>query len=215
MKEIYILGSGGLAKEVCFLLQDLNRKEAHYLIKGFVDVTGGQIRKVGGEEFQVYEEQEVLDKTESSAVHFAIGVGNPALIETLVKRFSKFVFPNLIHPGAVGDWSEIQMGQGNIITAGCVLTTNIQFGNFNFINLNCTIGHDTKINSFNVVNPGVNISGGVEIADGCLIGTGGTILQYCKIGHHSILGAGGVLTKDLPPKSLAVGVPAKVIKELT
>lgn len=40
------------------------------------------------------------------------------------------------------------------------------------------------------------------------IGTGGTV------GYHSVIGAGSVVTKDIPPKSVAVGNPAKVINRL-
>lgn len=52
----------------------------------------------------------------------------------------------------------------------------------------------------------------VKIKDNCQIGTNAIILPGVTIGRSSIIGAGAVVTKDIPEKSFAVGVPAKVIK---
>jgi acetyltransferase-like isoleucine patch superfamily enzyme len=52
----------------------------------------------------------------------------------------------------------------------------------------CVIGHDVWIGHAAIIMPGVNI------------------------GHGAIIGSGAVVTKDIPPYAIAVGVPAKVIK---
>ncbi|NJL49063.1 MAG: acyltransferase [Leptolyngbyaceae cyanobacterium SM2_5_2] len=54
---------------------------------------------------------------------------------------------------------------------------------------------------------------GIVIEDDCWIGAGTKILDGVSIGQGSVVGAGSVVTKDLPPYSVAVGVPAKVIKK--
>ncbi|AFY55940.1 acetyltransferase (isoleucine patch superfamily) [Rivularia sp. PCC 7116] len=53
---------------------------------------------------------------------------------------------------------------------------------------------------------------GIHIEDKCWIGTGVRILDGVTIGRGSVIGAGSVVTKNIPPGSIAVGVPAKVIK---
>lgn len=55
-------------------------------------------------------------------------------------------------------------------------------------------------------------SGKVEIKDHCWIGVGATILN-CTIGRHCIIGAHAVVTNDIPDYSVAVGMPARVIKQ--
>jgi len=67
-----------------------------------------------------------------------------------------------------------------------------------------TIGHNAIIH-------------GCEISDNCLIGMGATILNGAKIGEGCLIGAGALVTENkiIPPKSLALGVPAKVIRKLT
>ena len=56
----------------------------------------------------------------------------------------------------------------------------------------------------------------VEIGDYCFVGENATILRGAKIGHHSVIGAGAVVTEftEIPPYSLATGVPAKVVRNI-
>ncbi|PSR17869.1 transferase [filamentous cyanobacterium CCP3] len=53
---------------------------------------------------------------------------------------------------------------------------------------------------------------GITIEDKCWIGSGAKILDGVTIGYGSAIGAGAVVTKDIPPYSVAVGVPAKVLE---
>ncbi len=53
----------------------------------------------------------------------------------------------------------------------------------------------------------------IVIEDDCWLGTGVRVLDGVTIGKGSIIGAGAVVTKSLPPYSIAVGVPAKVIRQ--
>jgi sugar O-acyltransferase (sialic acid O-acetyltransferase NeuD family) len=217
MKDIYILGSGGFAKEVYFLINDINQdlEIPIYNFKGFIDKTIELKEiKIGEKSFPVNSEEDFLNSETSSSICLAIGIGNPSILEKIYNRFfGKYSFPNLIHPNFVGHIETIELGVGNIITAGCIFTVDVKIGSFNIFNLNTTVGHDTVIGSFNVINPGVNISGGVALGNKNLIGTNATILQYLTFGDNSILGAGAVLSKNLESNWVAVGIPAKPVKE--
>ena len=52
---------------------------------------------------------------------------------------------------------------------------------------------------------------GIVIEDDCWLGSGVKVLDGVIIGKGSVIGAGAVVTKNIPPYSIAVGVPAKVI----
>ncbi|PPS43127.1 DapH/DapD/GlmU-related protein [Chroococcidiopsis sp. TS-821] len=54
---------------------------------------------------------------------------------------------------------------------------------------------------------------GIVVEDDCWLGTGVKVLDGVTIGKGSVIGAGAVVTKDIPPYSVAVGVPAKVISK--
>ncbi|USK33679.1 acyltransferase [Bacillus sp. F19] len=53
--------------------------------------------------------------------------------------------------------------------------------------------------------------GKIEIGNNCFIGLETIIMPNVKIGANSVVGAGSIVTKDIPPNSVAVGNPAKVI----
>ena len=54
----------------------------------------------------------------------------------------------------------------------------------------------------------------IRIEDDCWIGGNVIILPGVTIGRGSTIGAGAVVTKDIPPYSVALGAPAKVVKKL-
>lgn len=51
----------------------------------------------------------------------------------------------------------------------------------------------------------------VKIEKYCFIGTNAVVLKGVTVGHHSIIGAGSVVTKNIPPYSIAIGVPAQIV----
>jgi acetyltransferase-like isoleucine patch superfamily enzyme len=53
---------------------------------------------------------------------------------------------------------------------------------------------------------------GVCIGDGAWLGSGAIVLDGVTIGENSIIAAGSVVTKDVPPRAVAAGIPAKIIK---
>jgi len=68
----------------------------------------------------------------------------------------------------------------------------------------CTIGHRATLH-------------GCTIGDNVLIGMGATILNGARIGQDCLVGAGALVTegKEIPPGSLVIGMPAKVVRPLT
>ena len=94
----------------------------------------------------------------------------------------------------IGDDSNVQ--DGTIIHADAGIPTNI--------GKRVGIGHRAIVH-------------GSTIEDDCLIGMGAILLNGVHVGSGSIVGAGAVCREGMriPPKSLVVGVPGKVIRETT
>ena len=209
---IFIIGCGGFAKEVLFLLEEVKGSLEDF--RGFIDYKPTKNKFLCRRtEFDVIDEVDFLKMNyKKDEIELYIGVGDPRILKNISDKFNGYKFPNLIHRNVIKDES-VFLGKGNVITAGCVLTVDIKIGSYNIFNLNTTIGHDTVIGDFNVFNPGANISGSVILGSENLIGTNSTILQCLKIGDNSILGAGAVLSKNLESNLVAVGIPAKPIKK--
>ncbi len=77
------------------------------------------------------------------------------------------------------------------------------------------LGHAYYPKHFSKVLSSTSKKEGTIIKKGSYVGMGCIILPGITIGEYTIIGAGSVVTKDIPPYSLAVGVPAKVIKNIS
>ena len=80
------------------------------------------------------------------------------------------------------------------------------------VNTGAIIEHDCKIGDYCHIAPGVHISGAVEIDKLSFIGIGTAIIQGIKIGKNVTIGAGSVVIKNIPDNVIAVGNPAKIVK---
>jgi len=131
----------------------------------------------------------------------------------------------------------IEMGKEVRIREGCYIDTHggwIIFGDNVFLGPQCMIyghggleiGRNTLIagktsiipanHNFSKSDVPLRSQGestiGIKIGDNVWIGTGSIILDGVHIGSHSVIGAGSVVTCSIPPFSVAVGSPAKVIR---
>ncbi|MBU0531904.1 gamma carbonic anhydrase family protein [Candidatus Micrarchaeota archaeon] len=100
------------------------------------------------------------------------------------------------------DIAGIKIGERVSIQDNCVLHTTpgvtIEIGN------DVAIGHNATIHS-------------AKIGNNCIIGMGAVLLTNSKIGNNCIIGAGSVVTegKEIPDNSIVMGIPAKVVKQVT
>ncbi len=206
MREpLLIYGAGGLGKEILSLVRELDEFEPI----GFLDDGIRKDSLVKG--LKVLGGLDVLNSF-STPVNLVLGIGDPASKSILIKMIdpSRVYYPVLKHPSVIlQEEAAIKIGAGSILTAGCILTTDIQIGSHVLINLNTTIGHDVMIGNCSSVMPGVNIAGGVKIGEAVLIGSGANILNHVKVGNYSIIGMGAVVIRDVSAEITVVGVPAK------
>lgn len=210
-KDIVIYGSGGFGREVLELIKDINKKEDSWRILGFIDDNPENHGKVING-FEILGGKDWVENYHYSLA-VTIAIGNPKIRKLVSKELmlNHVDFPNLIHP-SVSICEFVNLGKGNIICAGNIITTDITMGNFIIINLSCTVGHDVTINSFCTILPGSNISGNVILEEGVDIGTQTCIIPTITIGRNSIIGAGSTVIRDIPSDCTAVGSPAKPIK---
>jgi carbonic anhydrase/acetyltransferase-like protein (isoleucine patch superfamily) len=95
-------------------------------------------------------------------------------------------------PIVVGDESNVQDGVVIHVDPGVPAT----------IGRRVTVGHRAIVH-------------GATVEDDCLIGMGAILLNHVRVGRGSVIAAGAVCTEgmEIPPDSLVVGVPARVVRE--
>ena len=103
-----------------------------------------------------------------------------------------------IHGGTFG--SEPYLIEiGNHVT----ITSRVQF-----------VTHDGGVWVFRDRNPDMDVFGRISIGNNVFVGFGSIIMPNVRIGNNVVVAAGSIVTKNIPDNSVAVGVPARVIKTL-
>lgn len=210
MKKIAIFGAGGFGREVKWLINEINKQSKQWEFIGFFDDDFSHALYLK-EEHKLGSSSDLSEWKEP--LHIVFAIGNPVVKRKICESIQNplLQFPVLIHPNVLMG-NDVVIGEGTIICAGCLLTVNMKIGRHVILNLGCTVGHDSIIGDFSSFMPSVNISGEVNIGEAVYTGTGAKIINQLSIGEETIIGAGAVVSKTLPPKCTAVGIPAKPVK---
>lgn len=207
-----IVGAKGFAKEV---LEIVCQDETMKNIVMYDDVST-DVPNLMYDKFPVLrDESQVKAFFVKYGNDFTIGIGNPQL---RLKMYNKFIrlggrFISTISTNAsIGRFGN-QILEGCNIMLNTTITCDVKIGKGVIINQLSSIGHDVVISDFVEICPNVSISGNCIIGSETFIGTNATILPKGKIGSNVIIGAGAVVSKDLPDNCVAVGIPAKIIKQ--
>lgn len=105
----------------------------------------------------------------------------------------------------------VTIGDHTKIMDSTNITGNMKIGSHVFIS---ALVSTTNDNSMGALGYDDNKIVGPTIEDYASIGAGANILPGRVVGHGSVVGAGAVVTKDVPPQKLVMGIPAKVIRDV-
>lgn len=157
-----------------------------------------------------------------------------AAVDASIFNEAQFEHPvNIMHQVTV--YNDVKIGRWSYVNVGSVVYPNVQIGRFCSIARYCEIGlssknmktltthdfiynkglfprHEEYANFPRIQNTEIRHKE-VKIGNDVWIGAKAIIMGGITIGNGSVIGAGSVVTKDIPPYSIAAGCPAKVIKK--
>lgn len=195
-----IIGAGGFGREVYWSLNPIERNNTVFFVDDvYWDNSNDKILPLSSFDTNKYE----------VVVAIADCYHRQRIVESLPKNTKYFTH---IHPSAQIHGDDVEIGEGSIICAGTILTTNIKIGKHAHLNLITTIGHDCVIGDYFTTAPGVQISGNETIGNRVYFGTRSCIKQKLTICDDVIIGMNsGVVNKIIEPGTY-VGTPTKKIK---
>lgn len=211
LRKLYIIGASGFAKEIAWLTERINEVTPTWEIMGFIEdreeLWGTKVYH-----YQVLGGHDIIEQ-QTDEIWAIVAIGSTRARRRAVGRITPFThirFATLIDPSVIMSDSNT-IGEGTMICAGNIITTEITIGDHVIINLDCTVGHSAILEDFTTLYPSVNVSGDVTIGTGTELGTGSAVIQGINICNDVILGAGGVVVKDITESGTYVGAPARKI----
>ncbi|SIT97395.1 sugar O-acyltransferase, sialic acid O-acetyltransferase NeuD family [Epilithonimonas bovis DSM 19482] len=206
-----IVGAKGFAKEVLEVCNQQNELENLMFYDDVNDDIGNQL----------YGQFPILKSIEDAKEYFqnidnrfTIGIGNPSLRKMMYEKFIAIggVFTSLISTTAIIGHYNVEIMEGVNILDGVKVSNDVKIGLGTMIYYDSIITHDCFIGNFVEVSPNVKVLGRAIVQDFVHLGAGCIIFPDINIGKNAIIGAGAVVNKDIPDNCIAVGVPAKIIK---
>jgi sugar O-acyltransferase (sialic acid O-acetyltransferase NeuD family) len=208
MEYLYIVGAGGLGRELLSLLRRDSACNRDWIIAGFIDsrpeLKGSLINGVP-----------VLGGPEVAPTHelarFCIAVGQigikKVLVDGLIEKNAQFV--PIRTRCEVGDGAQI----GNsVLQLNATVSVDAKIGNFVYLDSECSVGHDAEIGDYCHIGRGVFIGGRAKIGEGVNIHSGAMIAQGVSIGNNAEIGLGAVVLRDVAANSIMIGNPARNVR---
>lgn len=206
-----IIGAKGFAKEVLEILHQNNQLEG----LAFYDDVNTDLPDMLYGKFPVLTNQnQVKDYFQKFGNEFTIGIGGPLLRKKMQQKFELMggkLRSTVSRFAEIGSY-DVKIGDGCNILSGGILSNGVSLGKANIIYYNSVITHDVVTGDYVQISPGAKLLGRCTVGDFSSIGSNAVILPDVKLGVNVTVGAGAVVTGDLPDNSVAVGIPARIIK---
>ena len=195
-----IVGAGGFGREIYWSMDSWDRVGTVF----FVDD-----EYYNGED-DLIKPMSHFNPTEYELI---IGIADPKTRERIVNGLPKetIFFTHINKTAQIHDPS-VKIGEGSVICAGTIITTNVVIGKHSQLNLLTTIGHDNIIGDYFTTAPGVQISGNCVIGDRVYFGTRSCNKQKTNICDDVIIGLNSGVIHDIVESGIYIGTPTRKIK---
>ncbi|MCG7937594.1 MAG: NeuD/PglB/VioB family sugar acetyltransferase [Candidatus Thiodiazotropha lotti] len=208
IKPMVIIGSGGHA----FCLREIAAL-AGFNVIGAIDRTATDIQQVNGLPILGGDDL-LLDSSFIQDHQFAVGIGNPVARnrygDLLLRQGADC--PPIINPSSYVS-ADASLGAGVLLMGMNAVNHGARLDDFVALDWQVTVGHGSHLGRAVFAGPGSRVAGDVECGKESYLGLGCQVIEKVSIGEHSVIGAGATVTRNIPANVVAVGSPAKVIKE--
>lgn len=204
MSDVVVVGAGGLAREVATWIGDA-WPDGAMRVKGFL--TPEPTAAVGTFTADMLGDDTYEPQPDDV---FVIGVGDVDLRRLLAERWKARGVPflRLVHPTALVSPSAT-IGEGVVICPYATVTSDATIGDFALVNMYASVAHDAVVGRHCILAPYATLNGGAILEENVFLATRATVAPSRRVGATSRVAANSAVLKDVPPRSLVVGVPGR------
>jgi len=205
MKNLVIIGAGGMGREMYLHAMDCVGYGKEYRVKGFIDDNIHSLENYKGYPpvLSTIDEYEICNDDV-----FVGSIGNvqskKRCIEKIVQKGGQFI--SLIHPSA-RIAIDATLGKGVIIMRRVDIGSYAIIGDYTFIQIDAAIGHDSSIGAFSRIDCKAVCVGGVKVMEESTIHTSAVISHHVTVGKRAIVGALSLVITDVMEDTTVVGNP--------
>lgn len=187
-------------------------------IEALIDDTPGKYSPF--EEIPIYPGEQGLDAflqtSKTGGLGFVVAIGNP--FGHVRMRLHRLMKGKGLLPVSFADPTALicktaVYGEGLQVMPAAIVHNDVKMGDQCIINTRALVEHDCVLKDGVEIAPGAVLCGRVHVGKNSWIGANATVNPRVIIGDNSIIGAGAVVVTDIPSNVVAVGVPARVIRE--
>lgn len=208
MKDLIIVGAGGMGRKVHVCLKRLNT-DGRWNIRGFID---DNAQALAGKRCDLDIIGTISEWQPTDDQVFVMGIADPhtkhVVSDLLLARGARFetvVSPDVI----LGDYVEI--GEGSVIMTPYNVESGAQIGKFVTM-LGSTIALDGRLGDYSTTAGFANLTY-ANIGKEVYVGSHAVILENVTVGDGAYIGVGSIVMKDVPPYAQVFGAPARIIGE--
>lgn len=204
-RKLIIIGAGGYAKSV---LDSVNYDLYEFV--GFIDERFERNEHLG---YKVLAHNLDNIKEKNSYCYF-IAIGDNAKRKKWFDRLEEnsLEIINIIDKSAIVS-KMAKIGKGCFVGKMAIVNSCATIGDNTVINTKSLVEHGCTVGKHANISTNTTINGDVVVGEGTVLYSGVTVIGQRLVGDWSVVGAGAIVTKNIPNNVVAVGIPAKVIKD--
>lgn len=206
MKELVIIGAGGLGIEALWAANDMGG----WKCRGFVDDNSSKGPVFSGLPL-LGTVSEVAASDSGGWFHCAIGKNDVRQRVSEEFQAAGWRSATLIHPSVLIA-PGVEIGPGSYIGPGSILCPNAKLGLGVVINCHVSVGHDSLLGDFVQACPGVRVSGNCTVGELSFLGSNASLKPGVRIGQRVSVGANSFVINSVSDGRAVFGVPAKPIQ---
>jgi sugar O-acyltransferase (sialic acid O-acetyltransferase NeuD family) len=209
MRDVVVVGASGHAEVVIDILE----RQGIYRIAGLIDrsakghAMGYEILGTESDLPGIVRERDIA----GGIVAIGDNWTRHRVVDELNTLLPGFAFVTAVHPSAqIG--RNATVGRGSVVMAGAVINPNARVGAFCVVNTNASLDHGSVMGDFSGLLPNAVTGGNVLIGAFAAVCQGANIIHGVEIGEHTVIGAGATVLDNMPPRVVAYGTPARVVR---
>jgi sugar O-acyltransferase (sialic acid O-acetyltransferase NeuD family) len=203
VRDLLIAGDGVHGAEMAEIVERINRAAPTWNLLGYLSADES---KVGAARngYPVLGSWETLD----TFPHAALVPDNewPRSLPLPHDRLVSLIDPSVFVSRTA------RVGVGCVFYPHGYLGLSARIGDHVFALAGCTVNHDDVLEDRVVLASGVTLAGSVHVEEGCYLGQSCSVRQMLRIGRDSVIGMGAVVIRDVPPGSVIVGNPGRLLR---